>query len=47
MIGSVLFWSLFEQAGSPYEPATGHAAYPGGGYWVMRAGGLVAIVEAC
>jgi hypothetical protein len=36
---------LFEQAGSSYEPATGHAAYPEGGYWVMRAGGLYAIAR--
>jgi hypothetical protein len=36
---------LFEQAGSSYEPAAGHAAYPEGGYWVMRAGGLYAIVR--
>lgn len=36
---------LFDQAGRPYEPATGHAAYPHGGWYVMRAGGLYAIVR--
>jgi uncharacterized heparinase superfamily protein len=36
---------LFRQADRPYEPAGGHAAYPEGGYYVMRAGDLYAIVH--
>ena len=36
---------LFEQAQRPYVPPSGHAAYPGGGYWVMRAGDLYALVR--
>ncbi len=36
---------LFELMGSAYQPATAHATYPEGGYWIMRAGGLYAIVR--
>ncbi len=36
---------LFEQAGIAYEPATGPAGYPDGGYWIMRHGALFAIVR--
>jgi heparinase II/III-like protein len=36
---------LFAQAGPGYQPATDSAAYPDGGYYVMRAGGLYAIVR--
>ncbi|HEV8601971.1 MAG TPA: alginate lyase family protein [Gaiellaceae bacterium] len=36
---------LFVQAGLPFEPATGTAAYPDGGYYVMRTGNLYAIVH--
>jgi uncharacterized heparinase superfamily protein len=36
---------LFRQAAREYRPATAHAAYPDGGYWVMRAGELYAIVR--
>lgn len=36
---------LFHQAGREYRPANDHAAYPDGGYWVMRAGDLYAIVR--
>ena len=36
---------LFHQARHVYEPATGHAAYPDGGYYVMRAGDLYVIVR--
>jgi uncharacterized heparinase superfamily protein len=36
---------LFKQAGRRYRPAEGHAAYPDGGYWVMRWGDLYAIVR--
>ncbi len=36
---------LFEQAGAHYEPATGHAAYPQGGYWVMRRDELYLLVR--
>jgi hypothetical protein len=36
---------LFEQARRPHEPAEGHAAYPRGGYWVMRARGIYLIVR--
>jgi hypothetical protein len=36
---------LFEQAGVDYQPAEGHASYPEGGYWVMRAGGLYTLVR--
>ena len=36
---------LFAQAGVKYERATGSAAYPDGGYYVLRAGGLYAIVR--
>jgi uncharacterized heparinase superfamily protein len=36
---------LFRQAGREYRPAGGHAAYPQGGYWVMRTGDLYAIVR--
>jgi uncharacterized heparinase superfamily protein len=36
---------LFQQAGRAYQHATGHAAYPDGGYYVMRAGILYVIVR--
>ncbi len=36
---------LFAQAGRPYAPATGHCAYPDGGYWAMRAGELYVLVR--
>jgi uncharacterized heparinase superfamily protein len=36
---------LFHQAGREYRPTDDHAAYPDGGYWVMRAGDLYAIVR--
>jgi hypothetical protein len=36
---------LFRQAGRRFRPAEGHAAYPHGGYWVMRAFGLYVIVR--
>jgi hypothetical protein len=36
---------LFAQAGEEFEPATGDAAYPHGGYWIMRRGELYAIVR--
>src|SRR5439155_235146 len=36
---------LLAQAGVKYERATGSAAYPDGGYYVLRAGGLYAIVR--
>jgi uncharacterized heparinase superfamily protein len=36
---------LFRQGGRDYDPATTHAAYPEGGYWVMRAGELYVIVR--
>jgi uncharacterized heparinase superfamily protein len=36
---------LFEQARVAYEPARGNAAYPDGGYWIMRSGPLYAIVR--
>jgi hypothetical protein len=36
---------LFSQAGRSYRPARGHAAYPLGGYYVMRAQGLYVIVR--
>jgi hypothetical protein len=36
---------LFAQAGAPYEPATESAGYPEGGYYVLRAEGLYAIVR--
>ncbi len=36
---------LFAQAGRPYEPATESAAYPDGGYYVLRGGDLYAIVR--
>jgi heparinase II/III-like protein len=36
---------LIRQAGRRYRPADGHAAYPAGGYWLMRAGGFYAIVR--
>jgi hypothetical protein len=29
---------LFAQAGTTYEPSACHAAYPYGGYWIMRCG---------
>jgi hypothetical protein len=36
---------LFGQAGVAYEPAGAPAAYPEGGYWIMRRGPLFAIVR--
>jgi uncharacterized heparinase superfamily protein len=36
---------LFDQAGRRYEPGAGHAEYPYGGYWVMRAGELYLLVR--
>jgi Heparinase II/III-like protein/Heparinase II/III N-terminus len=36
---------LFGQAGWPYEPATETAAYPDGGYYILRRGDLYAIVR--
>jgi heparinase II/III-like protein len=36
---------LFSQAERPYEPATRSADFPAGGYYVMRHGGLYAIVR--
>jgi hypothetical protein len=36
---------LFVQAGQAYEPATESAAYPDGGYYVLRRGDLYAIVR--
>jgi len=36
---------LFAQAARPFEPATASAAYPSGGYYVMRSRGLYAIVR--
>jgi Heparinase II/III-like protein/Heparinase II/III N-terminus len=36
---------LFAQEDAEYTPAEGHAAYPDGGYWTMRHGGLYAIVR--
>jgi hypothetical protein len=36
---------LFAQAGRPYEPAKESAAYPDGGYYVLRRGDLYAIVR--
>ena len=36
---------LFEQAGLPYSSPRGHAAYPDGGYWIMRADNLYIIVR--
>lgn len=36
---------LFAQAGLPFEPATQSAAYPDGGYYVLRGAGLYAIVR--
>jgi hypothetical protein len=36
---------LFAQAGQAYEPATKSAAYPDGGYYVLRRGELYAIVR--
>jgi hypothetical protein len=36
---------LFAQAHRPYRPARDHAAYPNGGYWIMRAGELFVIVR--
>jgi uncharacterized heparinase superfamily protein len=36
---------LFAQAGRAYRPARDHAEFPHGGYFVMRAGDLMAIVR--
>jgi hypothetical protein len=36
---------LFEQAAKPYRRATGSAAYPTGGFFVMRAGDLYAAIR--
>jgi hypothetical protein len=36
---------LFRQVGRSYEPAVGHAGYPDGGYYVMRADDLYVIVR--
>jgi hypothetical protein len=36
---------LFGQAGMPYAPGAGHAAYPEGGYWIMRGGDLYVVVR--
>jgi hypothetical protein len=36
---------LFAQAERPYEPATKSAAYPDGGYYILRRGDLYAIVR--
>jgi hypothetical protein len=36
---------LFDQAGLPLEPATGSAAYPHGGFYVLRRGELYVIVR--
>ena len=36
---------LFTQAQRPYSAPSEHAAYPDGGYWVMRAGDLYALVR--
>jgi Heparinase II/III-like protein/Heparinase II/III N-terminus len=36
---------LFSQAGRAFEPATESAAYPDGGFYIMRGGGLYAIVR--
>ena len=36
---------LFRQAGRDCEPATGHAAYRDGGYWIVRFGELYMLVR--
>ena len=36
---------LFRQARVPHEPGVGSAAYPDGGYWVLRGGGLYVLVR--
>jgi hypothetical protein len=36
---------LFAQAGRPVSHGRGHAAYPDGGYWVMRGSGLFVLVR--
>lgn len=36
---------LFRQAARDYAPATGHAAYPEGGYWIVRFGRLYLLVR--
>jgi uncharacterized heparinase superfamily protein len=36
---------LFAQAGRPERMGNGHAAYPEGGYWIMRAGDLYVLVR--
>ena len=36
---------LFRQAGLPYRPASDHAAYPHGGFYILRGGDLYAIVR--
>ena len=36
---------LFAQAHVPYTPASDHAAFPQGGYWIMRGGGLYVLVR--
>jgi heparinase II/III-like protein len=36
---------LFEQAQRPYKSAVGHAAYPAGGYWIMRADELYVLIR--
>jgi uncharacterized heparinase superfamily protein len=36
---------LFAQAGRRYTAATGHAAYPEGGYWIMRGGEMYVLVR--
>jgi hypothetical protein len=36
---------LFVQAGRTYRGGHGHAAYPNGGYWIMRAGDLFVLVR--
>ncbi|MDQ6820811.1 MAG: heparinase II/III family protein [Actinomycetota bacterium] len=36
---------LFAQAHRPYVQRTAHAAYPDGGYWIMRAGDIYVLVR--
>lgn len=36
---------LFGQAAEPYRPAKTHAAYPHGGYWIMRRGAIHIVIR--